>query len=102
MFSFRLPQYVYPSAYMAANPSVIPVAPHSPLSPSASGSYIDYTTAAAYAGQLPNGFEAYPATAAGYVTPAYTAAAYAAAAVPQPLAGHIAHYQTPQIQERMQ
>jgi RNA recognition motif-containing protein len=99
---YGLPQYVYPSAYVASPGVTIPVSPHSPLSPSSA------TAAAASAGQffdypagypsVPNGFEAYPyTTAAGYVTPA----AYSAYAVPQPL-GHFAHYQPQQIQERMQ
>ena len=102
-FLCRLPQYVYPSTFAMTSPGVsVPVSPHTaPLSPSA-GQFFDYT--AAYAAQFPSGYEtAYPyttaasAAAAGYVTPAYTYA------VPQAIgAGHFAHFQPQQIQERMQ
>lgn len=103
------PQYVYPSAYLTS-PGVLAAIPHSPLSPSAATTaaaatqYIDY--AAAYPSQFAtNGFEAYSpyttTTASGYGVPAaYTYA------VPQQLAAtgasHFAHYQSQQIQERMQ
>lgn len=78
--------------------------PHSPLSPSAAAQYFEYP--AAYANQFANGFEAaaYPYSTAsnGYVAPA---AAYTYA-VHQPVAagagGHFAHFQSQQIQERMQ
>ncbi|KAK2166282.1 hypothetical protein LSH36_40g12001 [Paralvinella palmiformis] len=108
----KIPQYVYPSAYMTS-PGVIPVTPQSPLSPTAAATshlLADYTAvsptaAAAFpTGQLPAGYEAaYPyTTTAGYATPAANYYA-AAAAVAQPL-GHLtaAHYQPQQIQERLQ
>ena len=108
-FCYSVPQYVYPSAYMATPGVTIPVSPHSPLSPTAAaaaGQFFDYAASfpnsAATAGQFANGFEAaaYPyTTAAGYMPTA--AAAYASYAVPQPV-GHFAHFQTQQIQERMQ
>lgn len=104
-----IPQYMYPS-YMTT-PGMIPVAPHSPLSPTtgASSHLLDYTTGSAAAaaafpsGQLPAGYEAaYPyTTAAGFITP--QGYSYAATALPQQF-GHLtaAHYQPQQIQERMQ
>ena len=101
--SCRLPQYVYPSPYVASTPGMtIPVSPHSPLSPTTAGQFaLDYP--AGYGGgQFPNGYEAaYPyTTAAQYMTAAQTPYSYAAVA-PQPL-GHFAAYQPQQIQERMQ
>ncbi|KAL5014832.1 hypothetical protein ScPMuIL_009102 [Solemya velum] len=100
---YGLPQYVYPSAYLAATPSMLATVPHSPLSPTTAGQYIDYS--AHYTSQFANSaFEAYPYTTStnGFVTPA---AAYTYA-VPQQLAaagGHaFTHYQPQQIQERMQ
>lgn len=97
---YGLPQYVYPSPYVASTPGMtIPVSPHSPLSPTTAGQFaLDYPSGYA-ATQFPNGYEAaYPyTTAAGYVTPT----PYSYAAVPQPI-GAFAHYQPQQIQERMQ
>ncbi|ESO82920.1 hypothetical protein LOTGIDRAFT_155962 [Lottia gigantea] len=95
------PQYVYPSAYVAAPGGGVLAVPQSPLSPTAASQYaIDYSSA--YAQQYAaSGYEAYPYTSAttnGYVPAAYTYA------VPQPIAagaaGHF--YQAQQIQERMQ
>lgn len=105
-FYFRFPQYIYPStaaasaaaaAYMTT-PSVL--VPHSSLSPTATGQFVEYATPP-YTGQFPNSYEAYPYTTAtnGYVTPAaYTYA------VPQAIAtgaGHFQHFQAQQIQERL-
>ena len=114
MFLFlsnSLPQYVYPSAYMAAaaTPGVgLSVSPASPLSPTTASQFFDYPAAAAAfpaaaaAAQFAtaNGFEAaYPYTTnASYM--AAPAAAYSYA-VPQPV-GHFAHFQPQQIPERMQ
>ncbi len=110
--SFRIPQYMYPSAAAAyvTHQGVFPVAPHSPLSPTANSQLFDYSAAVAAAGlpttQLPAAYEAaYPYTTAaaapgsGYVAP--TAAYSYAAAVPQQM-GLAAHYQPQQLQERMQ
>ncbi len=106
-----VPQYVYPSAYMATPGVTIPtVSPHSPLSPSAAAAAtgqlaFEYASAGGFstagAGQFANGYEsAYPfTTAAAYMPTA--AAAYATYATPQPV-GHFAHFQQQQIQERMQ
>jgi len=102
----RYPQYIYPStaaanaaaaAYMTT-PSVL--VPHSSLSPTAGGQFVEYATPP-YTGQFQNSYEAYPYTTAtnGYVTPAaYTYA------VPQAIAagaGHFQHFQAQQIQERL-
>ena len=108
---YGLPQYMYPaSAYVAAaTPGVgVPMAPHSPLSPTTPSQLFDYASAAAAAyptaaGQFTNSFDTYPyTTAAGY---AAAPTAYTAYAMPQPSLGHFAaaaHYQPQQIQERMQ
>lgn len=108
---YGLPQYMYPSAaaYMATPGVGVPVAPHSPLSPTTPSQLFDYASAAAAAypgaataAQFGNSFDAYPyTTAAGYAA-APTAYTYA---VPQPSLGHFAtaaHYQPQQIQERLQ
>lgn len=102
-----IPQYMYPSAAYMASQGMIPVAPHSPLSPSANSQLFDYSAAVAAAGlpatQLPTGYEAaYPYTTAGYVTP--TSAYTYAAAMPGQHMGHLpAHYQPQQIQaDRLQ
>jgi len=105
--SARLPQYVYPSAYVSQAGLSMPVSPQSPLSPTTQEQLLGYAAAGYPVGQLPAGYEAaaaYPYTsmsAAGYVP---QAAAYSYAAMtPQTLAGFPAHaYQPQQIQERMQ
>lgn len=106
---FGLPQYVYPSAYVASPGVGVPVAPHSPLSPTTPSQLFDYATAAAAAypsaaaAQFSSSLDAYPyATAAAYGA---APTAYTYAAVPQPSSlGHFAAaaYQPQQIQERMQ
>jgi RNA recognition motif-containing protein len=107
---YGMPQYVYPSAYMATPGGVTLQSPHSPMSPGAAQGQIafaDYAGAGAFstaaaAGQFGNGYDAgYPFTSAAGYMPAATAAAYASYAVPQPV-GHFAAFQQQQIQERMQ
>lgn len=104
---FSIPQYVYPSAYMAAaaaTPGVgLSVSPQSPLSPTTASQFFDYQAgfpaAAAAAQYAASGFEAaYPYTTNASFMAAPAAYSYA---VPQPV-GHFAHFQPQQIQERMQ
>lgn len=107
---YGLPQYIYPpTAYVAAATSpqsVLATVPHSPLSPTAAttaGQFLDYTTASAYASQFANSaaaYEAYPATANGFMTPgaAYTYLQQPALTAATPTI----HFQAQQIQERMQ
>ncbi|KAK3611922.1 hypothetical protein CHS0354_013995 [Potamilus streckersoni] len=94
-----VPQYIYPSTFMAT-PSMLATLPHSQLSPTSAGQYtIDYT--AAYGSQLAAaGYEAYPyASTSGLIAPA-TGYTYA---VPQQIAaGPAFTYHPQQLQERMQ
>lgn len=116
-----MPQYYYPSSFMAAQGMTLPsVSPHSPLSPTsaataaASAGFFEYaglpTTASM--GQLAaSGYEAYlPSAAAAAAAAAATGSAgYIAApagytyGIPQPMSHFTAHYQPQQIQaDRLQ
>lgn len=104
---YGVPQYIYPSALVAASPTTAGVVPaglsQSPLSPTTGAGYFDYT---AYANQVAN---QYAEAAAGYPFGAQSYAAAQAAytyGIPQPLsagsAAAAALYQPQQLQERLQ
>ena len=113
-----MPQYYYPSSFMAAQGMTLPsVSPHSPLSPTsaataaASAGFFEYAglPTAASVGQLAaSGYEAYlPSAAAAAAAAAgsgyITAPAGYSFGIPQPMSHFTAHYQPQQIQaDRLQ
>jgi len=101
-----LPQYMYPTAFMAPSAMTMNNLSSHSLSPTMSSQVLDYSAAAAaatsLATQIPAGYEAaYNPYATGAAAGYLPQTAYTYAAIPQSM-GHFAHIAQPQqIQERL-
>jgi len=103
---YGLPQYMYPTAFMAPSAMTMNNLSSHSLSPTMSNQVLDYSAAAAaatsLATQIPAGYEAaYNPYATGAAAGYLPQTAYTYAAIPQSM-GHFAHIAQPQqIQERL-